>query len=102
MPEPASRVPQPRPDTDRTTPTPPAPTGKPSLADLAGLPPTVKVETAARLMGIGRSLAYELVRRDEFPCTVLHVGNRYIIPTASLLRVLDINPEPASRKAAQP
>jgi len=47
-------------------------------------------------MGIGRSLAYELVRSGAFPCTVLHVGNRYLIPTASLLRILEVDSEPTS------
>jgi excisionase family DNA binding protein len=97
MPEPITRLPQPRPDTEEAR----SPASKPSLADLAALPPTVNVETAARLLGCGRSLAYELVRRGEFPCTVLRVGNRYLIPTASLLRALDIDPEPIARKADQ-
>ncbi len=103
MPGPASSVPRPRPNTQPTTSetpvtsaTPETKAGKPSLADLARLPPTVNVETAARVMGIGRSLAYELVRSGAFPCTVLHVGNRYLIPTASLLRILEVDSEPTS------
>lgn len=40
----------------------------------------------------GRSLAYDLIRRGEFPCPVLRLGNRrYVIPTTELLRVVGID-----------
>jgi len=57
-------------------------------AELLALPVTVSVGTAARALGLGRSTAYELARRDEFPCPVLHVGGSYRVPTAGLFRVL--------------
>jgi Helix-turn-helix domain len=63
-----------------------------TLAELLVLPATVDVSTAARALGLGRSTAYELARRDEFPCRVLRVGCSYRIPTADLLRVLGIEP----------
>jgi excisionase family DNA binding protein len=63
-----------------------------TLAELFALPTTVDVTTAARALGLGRSTAYELARRDELPCRVLHVGSSYRIPTADLLRVLGIEP----------
>jgi predicted DNA-binding transcriptional regulator AlpA len=59
-------------------------------AELLALPVTVSVGTAARALGLGRSTAYELVRCDEFPCPVLHIGGSYRVPTAGLLRVLGI------------
>jgi excisionase family DNA binding protein len=62
------------------------------LVDLLALPVTVDVTTAARALGLGRSTAYELARRNEFPCRVLRVGSSYRIPTADLLRVLGIEP----------
>ncbi|HLI36134.1 MAG TPA: helix-turn-helix domain-containing protein [Streptosporangiaceae bacterium] len=62
------------------------------------------VTTAARALGLGRSTAYELARRNEFPCRVIRVGSSYRIPTADLLRVLGIEPacehEPVPRSAA--
>ena len=64
----------------------------PLLADLNALPPTLAVEAAGRILGCGRSLAYDLVRRGEFPCRVLRVGRRYLIPTADLLDVLGVHP----------
>jgi predicted DNA-binding transcriptional regulator AlpA len=61
-------------------------------AELLTLPAVVDVATAARALGLGRSTAYELARRDEFPCRVLHIGSSYRVPTADLLRVLGIEP----------
>ena len=44
--------------------------------DLADLPPVVDMyPTAAAVLGIGRSTAYELTRRGEFPVPVLKVGS---------------------------
>jgi excisionase family DNA binding protein len=59
-------------------------------AELLALPAVVDVSTAARALGLGRSTAYELARRGEFPCRVLRIGSSYRIPTAELLRVLGI------------
>lgn len=61
-------------------------------AELLALPAVVDVATAARALGLGRSTAYELARRDEFPCRVLRIGSSYRIPTADLLRALGIDP----------
>jgi predicted DNA-binding transcriptional regulator AlpA len=61
-------------------------------AELLALPAAVDVATAARALGLGRSTAYELARRDAFPCRVLRVGSSYRIPTAELLRVLGLDP----------
>lgn len=40
--------------------------------------------TAARVLGIGRCLAYDLARRDEFPVPVIRVGHRYLVSVARL------------------
>lgn len=56
------------------------------------LPPTLTVMQAAKILGCGRSLAYDLIRRNEFPSPVVRLGNRrYVIPTAALLRVVGID-----------
>ena len=39
--------------------------------DLRSLPPAIDIETAASLLGIGRTLAYTLAKQDRFPCRVL-------------------------------
>jgi len=49
---------------------------------------TVTVEEAARMLGIGRTLAYEAIRRGEFPTAVIRIGNRWVIPRAALEAVL--------------
>ena len=71
-------------------------------AELLALPVTVDVPTAARALGLGRSTAYELARRDKFPCRVLRVGSSYRIPTADLMRVLCIEPPTPEEALGEP
>ena len=40
----------------------------------AALPAVLNVPEAARLLGIGRTLAYELVRTNQWPTPVIRVG----------------------------
>lgn len=47
---------------------------------------TLSVTEAARLLGIGRSLAYELVARGELPC--LRLGRRVLIPRHAIDELL--------------
>jgi excisionase family DNA binding protein len=49
-------------------------------------PQTISVETAARILGIGRGAAYEGVRRGEIPS--IRVGRRIVVPRAALERLL--------------
>lgn len=56
--------------------------------ELSALPPVLDVATAARVLGIGRTMAYELVRTGRWPSPVLRVGRLIKIPTASLLALL--------------
>ncbi|MEU4557444.1 DNA-binding protein [Actinoplanes sp. NPDC023936] len=46
--------------------------------------------TAARIFGLGRSLAYDLARTDEFPAPVIRAGTRYRVPVAGILTALGI------------
>lgn len=57
--------------------------------ELAGLPALLDVPDAARVLGIGRSLAYELVRRGEWPTSVLRFGRLIKIPSGPLLRLVE-------------
>lgn len=52
--------------------------------------PTLTVEEAAKLLGIGRTAAYECVRRGELP--VLHFGRRLLVSVAELRRLVGIDP----------
>ncbi len=52
------------------------------------------VERAARFLGIGKSLAYDLIREDEFPVPVLRLGTRIKVPTKGLDEGLYQRPAP--------
>lgn len=47
---------------------------------------TLSVEEVAELLGVGRSAAYEAVRRGEIPS--IRVGRLLVVPTARLLAML--------------
>lgn len=68
----------------------------PTLADAAGLPPTLGLLTAAVWLGIGRTTAYRLAEHGEFPVPVLRIGRSYRVPSAPLIALLAIpaNPSP--------
>jgi len=51
---------------------------------------TVTVEEAARILGVGRSLAYEQIRAGAFPCPVIRIGTRYVISRQALDHVLAV------------
>lgn len=54
------------------------------------LPPVLDLPTAARLLGVGRTVAYQLVREDQWPTPVIRVGRLIRVPTAPLLALLGI------------
>ncbi|TDD86083.1 helix-turn-helix domain-containing protein [Actinomadura rubrisoli] len=56
--------------------------------DLTELPCVVDIMTAARVLGLSRTYAYQLAKREEFPCRVIRIGNCYRVPTAALLALL--------------
>ena len=56
--------------------------------ELLALPPVLDVPTAGRVLGVGQSLAYELVRTGAWPTTVLRIGKLIKIPKAPLLHLL--------------
>jgi predicted DNA-binding transcriptional regulator AlpA len=70
-----------------------------TLAEVQALPAVVDLRTAARILGLGRTLAYQLARRGEFPCRILRLGGAYRVPTAELLRVLGLSPDTAAPTA---
>jgi hypothetical protein len=56
--------------------------------ELVDLPPTLTVEHAGRLCGIGRNAAYEAVAVGELPG--VRIGRRWVVPTVPLLRLLGV------------
>lgn len=67
--------------------------------ELASLPVTVSLVTAARAFGLGRTKAHELARAGEFPCRVLRVGERYRVPRVAILEALGIDSGAREAKA---
>ena len=62
---------------------------------------TVDLMTAAAALGLGRTRAYELARRNQFPCRVIRIGDTYRIPTPGLLELLGVTAEaPATARPA--
>ena len=53
---------------------------------------TVDLMTAARALGLGRTKAYDLARRQQFPCRIIRIGDTYRVPTAGLLELLGLAP----------
>jgi len=47
---------------------------------------TLSVEEAAKLLGIGRNLAYDRVKTGEIP--VLKIGRRLLVPRSALEKLL--------------
>ena len=49
------------------------------------LPAVIDVVTAAAVLGIGRTAAYELIRTGDWPTPVVRLGKLIPIPTGQLL-----------------
>lgn len=61
-----------------------------TTVDTAHLPPVIDLVTAASILGVGRTAAYELVRSDRWPTPVIRVGKLIRIPSAPLLELVGL------------
>lgn len=59
---------------------------------------TLTVEEAAKVLGISRALAYELVARNEIPN--LRLGRRIVVPRRALGEMVDRGSGRSAREAA--
>lgn len=59
--------------------------------DLKQLPPTLDLVDAARLLGVGRTLAYEMVREETWPTPIIRAGRKIRVPSAPLLALLGLH-----------
>jgi len=66
---------------------------------LRALPAVLDVPTAADVLGISRTAAYELIRTDGWPTPVFHLGRLIRVPTAPLLSLLGVG-EPAAHRTS--
>lgn len=62
--------------------------------EIRQLPAVVDLVTAARMLGIGRTVAYQLVRQGVWPTPVLRLGHQIKVPSAPLLELLGLSPDP--------
>jgi len=60
---------------------------------------TLTVNEAAKMLGISRGLAYEMVKMGKIPS--VHFGKRVLIPRSALAKLLEdpepLNPTPAGK-----
>lgn len=65
-------------------------------AEIEALGVSTDLQTAARAIGISKSSAYAAAKSGTFPCRVIRVGSRYVVPTAGLRELLGITDEAAA------
>ena len=80
----------------RPAPATPDPTGDEpttwTTERIRALGATTDLTTAAAILGVSRSAAYKLARRDAFPLPLVRVGAHYRVPTAPLVAALHLPP----------
>ena len=54
---------------------------------------TLNIEDVARLLGINRSTAYELARRDALPVPVIRLGGRMVVSRRAMEALLGASDE---------
>lgn len=59
--------------------------------ELRRLPALLTVPEAGQVLGIGRTVAYQLVRRGEWPTPVIRVGVQIRVPRAPLLELIGVS-----------
>lgn len=59
-------------------------------------PHFISLEEAAKVLGIGRSTAYAMAKRGEFPVKVQKVGSKWRVSSFRLDQLLGVEEERAS------
>lgn len=62
----------------------------PPVSEAFNFPTSGGVVPAGRFFGLGKDGTYDAVRRGDFPCQVLKVGNRLVVTRSALLRALGL------------
>ena len=65
-----------------------------SREQLRELGVTTDLMTAARILGVGRTKAYQLARNGTFPVPVVRIGRTYHLAVAPLMELLGLDKEP--------
>ena len=62
-----------------------------TVEQVRSLPPVVDVPTAAAVLGLGRTAAYELIRLGNWPTPILRLGKLIRVPSAPLLELVGVS-----------
>ena len=62
-----------------------------TVEQMRNLPPVVDVLTAAAILGIGRTAAYELIRIGQWPTPILRLGKLIRVPSSPLLDLVGVS-----------
>jgi excisionase family DNA binding protein len=74
--------------------------GRERQIDSQELPPTLSVEQAGELVGVGRNAAYRAAHRGDRPW--FRVGRKLRAPTAQLLRLLSVQGSASHQTPEEP
>ncbi|MGW5878797.1 helix-turn-helix domain-containing protein [Nocardiopsis terrae] len=66
------------------------------LDEIGRLPVVLEPVEAGRMLGLGRTTTYRLLREGSFPVLALRVGRTWRIPTAGVLAHLGLEPPSTS------
>lgn len=78
---------------------------KMSPEELLDLPVSVDLVTAGRAFGLGRTKAFELAQRGEFPCRIIRIGGsegrggKYRVPRSAIFAELGIDVATSSARS---
>jgi hypothetical protein len=64
-----------------------------SMEELLDLPVSFGIPVAARALGLGRSKAYDLAARGEFPVPVKRYGREFRVTRPDLFRYFGLPPD---------
>lgn len=67
-----------------------------SQEEIDDLGVSTTVPIAGRAYGLDKATAYRLAAEGKFPCAVIRVGSRYVVPVAELRRSLGLDVEALS------
>ncbi|KOX17561.1 hypothetical protein ADL05_09145 [Nocardiopsis sp. NRRL B-16309] len=61
------------------------------MAEVGSLPVAMDPVSAGRMLGLGRTTTYRLLRQEAFPVPVRRAGRAWVVPTAGVLAYLGLD-----------
>jgi excisionase family DNA binding protein len=65
------------------------------------LNPTMAVDDFAKVLNTGRTATFDAIKRGELDVPVIKVGRRWLIPTAAVRRLLELDPVAQEEQAPE-